>query len=70
MRSMLWVSELSMWMMTQSIDTVRGEGGKSTLGTRQWRQFGEEKEKVKALAEIKGNTRTLSMVLRRARGSS
>ncbi|KAH0905879.1 hypothetical protein HID58_037706 [Brassica napus] len=26
-------------MMTQSIDTVRGEGGKSTLGTRQWRQF-------------------------------
>lgn len=43
-------------------DTVRGGGGgKSTLGTLQRKLFG------KALTEVKGNTRTLSMVLRSER---
>ncbi|CAF2139166.1 unnamed protein product [Brassica rapa] len=63
MRSMLWVSELSSWLMTHSIDTVRGEGGKSTLGTHQRKQFGKEKEKVKALKRTgpKKGTRGLSL---------
>lgn len=47
----------------QKIDT--GKGGKSTLGTLQRKLFG--KEKVKPLTEVKGNTRTLSMVLRSER---
>ncbi|KFK32191.1 hypothetical protein AALP_AA6G209300 [Arabis alpina] len=46
-------------------DTVRRGGGKSTLGTLQRKLFG--KENVKALTEVKGNTRTLSMVLRSER---
>lgn len=51
----------------KKIDTMRGGGGggKSTLGTLQRKLFG--KEKVKALTEVKGNTRTLSMVLRSER---
>lgn len=51
----------------KKLDTVRGGGGKSTLGTLQRKLFGKEKEKVKALTEVKGNTRTLSMVLRSER---
>ncbi|XP_010440035.1 PREDICTED: uncharacterized protein LOC104723379 [Camelina sativa] len=52
----------------KKIDTVRGGGGKgkSTLGTLQRKLFGKE-NKVKALTEVKGNTRTLSMVLRSER---
>ncbi|CAA7027355.1 unnamed protein product [Microthlaspi erraticum] len=49
----------------KKIDTVKGGGGKSTLGTLQRKLFG--KEKAKALTEVKGNTRTLSMVLRSER---
>ncbi|KAG7620803.1 hypothetical protein ISN44_As04g017730 [Arabidopsis suecica] len=48
----------------KKIDTGKG-GGKSTLGTLQRKLFG--KEKVKALTEVKSNTRTLSMVLRSER---
>lgn len=48
----------------KKLDTVRG-GGKGALGTLQRKLFG--KEKVKALTEVKGNTRTLSMVLRSER---
>lgn len=54
----------------KKLDTVRGGGGgggKSALGTLQRKLFGKEKEKVKALTEVKGNTRTLSMVLRSER---
>ncbi|KAG7542529.1 hypothetical protein ISN45_Aa07g024990 [Arabidopsis thaliana x Arabidopsis arenosa] len=47
----------------KKIDTVKG--GKSALGTLQRKLFG--KEKVKPLTEVKGNTRTLSMVLRSER---
>lgn len=49
----------------KKINTVKGGGGKSTLGTLQRKLFG--KEKAKALTEVKGNTRTLSMVLRSER---
>ncbi|CAH8386805.1 unnamed protein product [Eruca vesicaria subsp. sativa] len=49
-------------------NTVRVGGGKgSTLGALQRKLFGKEKEKVKALSEVKVNTRTLSMVLRSER---
>lgn len=51
----------------KKLDAVRGGGGKSALGTLQRKLFGKEKEKVKALTEVKGNTRTLSMVLRSER---
>ncbi|CAN6923048.1 unnamed protein product [Brassica oleracea] len=51
----------------KKLDTVRGGGGKGALGTLQRKLFGKEKEKVKALTEVKGNTRTLSMVLRSER---
>ncbi|CAN8324909.1 unnamed protein product [Cochlearia groenlandica] len=47
------------------IDTVKGRGGKSTLGNLQRKLFG--KEKAKPLMEVKVNTRTLSMVLRSER---
>ncbi|XP_010434698.1 PREDICTED: uncharacterized protein LOC104718621 [Camelina sativa] len=51
----------------KKIDTVRGGGkGKSTLGTLQRKLFGKE-DKVKPVTEVKGNTRTLSMVLRSER---
>ncbi|KAJ0236769.1 Uncharacterized protein HA466_0254670 [Hirschfeldia incana] len=48
----------------KKLDTVRGKGA---LGTLQRKLFGKEKEKVKALTEVRGNTRTLSMVLRSER---
>ena len=51
----------------KKLDTVRGGGGKGALGTLQRKLFGKEKEKVKALTEVKGHTRTLSMVLRSER---
>lgn len=49
----------------EALKTVRGGGKSTTLGTLQRKLFG--KDKVRALTEVKGNTRTLSMLLRSER---